>query len=79
MNMYLTEEQIFDLAFEKLNISNPNPDKIIEIAEMLDLEYDEEKGCYINPESKESIIANLKKISPKEINTDFVIKKWIKD
>ncbi len=43
MNTHLTDEQIFDLVFEKLNISNPNPDKIIEIAEILDLEYDEEK------------------------------------
>jgi len=49
MKTHLTDEDIFDLAFEKLNISNPNVDKVIEIAQLLDLEYDNEADAYKNP------------------------------
>lgn len=49
MKAHLTENDIFDLAFSKLNIANPNVDKVIEITELLDLEFDEEKQAYINP------------------------------
>lgn len=46
---HLTEEEVFDLAFSKLNIDNTDIDKIVEIAELLDLEFDESEGSYINP------------------------------
>lgn len=49
MKTHLAEEEILDLAFTKLNISNPNIDKIVEIAESLDLEFDEENNAYKNP------------------------------
>jgi len=49
MNSHLTDEEIFELAFDKLNIANPNVDKLIEIAELLDLQYDEEQQAYKNP------------------------------
>jgi hypothetical protein len=49
MKKHLTDEDIFDFAFSKLNIANPKVDKVIEIAEMLDLEYDEKVGKYKNP------------------------------
>jgi len=50
MKTHLTEEEIFDLAFTKLNIANPSVDKIIEIAKLLDLEFDEENNSYKNPD-----------------------------
>lgn len=50
MKTHLTEEEIFDLAFTKLNIANPNVDKVVEIAELLDLEFDEENNAYKNPD-----------------------------
>lgn len=49
MKKHLTDEEILDLAFVKLDISNPNVDRVYEIAELLDLEYDEENNAYLNP------------------------------
>lgn len=49
MKTHLTEEEVLDLAFAKLNIANPNVDKITEIAESMDLEFDEENNAYKNP------------------------------
>lgn len=49
MKTHITEEEILDLAFTKLNIANPNVDKIVEIAELLDLEYDKNNNSYHNP------------------------------
>ena len=50
MKTHLTDEEIMDLAFTKLNIANPNVDKVVEIAESLDLEFDEENNAYKNPD-----------------------------
>jgi len=50
MKTHLTDEEVFDLAFTKLNIANPNVDKVVEIAELLDLEFDEENNAYKNPD-----------------------------
>lgn len=49
MKTHLSENEVLDIAFSKLNIANPNVDKIQEIAELLDLEFDEEKQLYHNP------------------------------
>lgn len=49
MKTHLTEEDIYNLACEQLNISNIKVDKTHELAQMLDLEYDEEKETYYNP------------------------------
>lgn len=49
MEEYLTEEDVLELAIFKLDISQPNTDKICEIADLLDLEFDEQKGMYKNP------------------------------
>jgi len=49
MKTHLTDNEVLDLAFDKLDIANPNPDKIQDIAEKMDLEWDEEKELYHNP------------------------------
>lgn len=49
MKTHLTENEVIDLAFSKLNVANPNLDKIQDLAEKMDLEYDEEKELYHNP------------------------------
>jgi len=70
MKTHLTEEEVLDLAFTKLNIANPNIDKIIEIADSLDLEFDEENNAYKNPNYKhitKKKTLNVKKKSKKEI------------
>lgn len=48
-NKYLTDDHILEMATDKLDISNPNPDKIVEIAELLDLELDPSNDLYFNP------------------------------
>lgn len=50
MKTHLMEEDVFDMAFDKLNLANPKEDKLHEIAKLMDLEFDEEKGMYHNPD-----------------------------
>ncbi|MBP6512337.1 MAG: hypothetical protein KA347_06690 [Bacteroidia bacterium] len=49
MKTHLTEEEVFEMAFEKLGIANPKVDKLHEIAKLMDLEFDEDKQLYHNP------------------------------
>ena len=49
MKAYLTETDILEMA-SRIDIYNPNVDKIHEIAEKLDLEFDEKEGAYFNPD-----------------------------
>ena len=49
MKKHLTTEEIYDLAYEKLDVSNIKVDKEMELAELLDLEYDEKEDAYLNP------------------------------
>ena len=50
MKTHLTDNEVLEMAFDKLGIANPNVDKVLEYAELMDLEYDEEKGAYHNPD-----------------------------
>lgn len=50
MKTHLTTEEIYDLAYEKLDVSNIKVDKEQELAKLLDLEYDEVVGEYKNPD-----------------------------
>lgn len=50
MKTHLTTEDIYDLAYDKLDVSNIKVDKEEELAQMFDLEWDEEAGAYLNPD-----------------------------
>ena len=50
MRTHLTTEEIYDLAYDRLDVSNIKPDKEQELAEMLGLEYDEKEEVYFNPD-----------------------------
>jgi len=49
MKTHLTEKDILEMA-SRIDVYNPNVDKAQEIAEMLDLEFDEKEGAYFNPD-----------------------------
>ena len=49
MKTHLTIEDVYDLAYEKLDVSNIKVDKEHELARRLDLEWDEKADAYINP------------------------------
>ncbi len=48
--IYYTDDRILEEATFKLDISNPNPDKVMEIAELLDLYYDPTLDAYYDIE-----------------------------
>lgn len=50
MKEHLTEEEVYDLAYGKLDVSNLKVDRLHELGSLLDLEYDEEKDAYKNPD-----------------------------
>ena len=50
MKTHLTEEEVYDLAYDKLDVSNIKVDRVHALATMLDLEYDEKKEAYWNPD-----------------------------
>jgi len=52
---YLTEEHIYEMSFEKLGINKAKVDRMHEIAELLDLEFDEAADAYINPNYEETM------------------------
>ena len=69
MKKHITENDVFDLVYEKLNIANPNVNKLDEFARRLDLEWDEDKMMYKNPEfftPKEFLNFKYKHINNKE-------------
>lgn len=43
---YYTEEEVFDLASDRLGVDDPNCNKYHEIAQLMDLEYDEIVNMY---------------------------------
>ena len=59
MKTHLTTEDIYDMAYAKLDVSNIKVDKEQELAEILDLEWDEKVGAYWNPDYINSIIGKL--------------------
>jgi hypothetical protein len=65
---HLTDEELIELAYEKLNISNVNVDKLFELANKLDLIFDGEKGMYLNPKwlDPEEFLSEKWKHIPKE-------------
>lgn len=50
MKAHLTTEDVYDLAYDKLDVSNIKVDKEMELAQMLDLEWDESVNAYKNPD-----------------------------
>ena len=50
MKTHLTESDILEMAYTKLGMANPNVDKTVEFAELMDLDYDEKEGEYHNPD-----------------------------
>ena len=50
MKTHLTEEEVYERAYDKLDISNIKVDRLHELGGLLDLEYDEKKDAYHNPD-----------------------------
>lgn len=50
MKTHLTEEEVYEMASQKLDVSNIKVDRLYELGRLLDLEYDEEKDAYYNPD-----------------------------
>lgn len=46
---YFTEEDVYDMSICELDLTHPNPDNIHDLAERMDLEYDEEAQMYFDP------------------------------
>lgn len=42
MRIFLTEQEVLDLATDYLDLMNPNPDKIHDIAARMDMQYNED-------------------------------------
>lgn len=73
MKTHLTEEEVYDLAYDKLDISNIKVDKTEELAQLLDLEYDEDKGAYLDPDflNPKQFLKNKYKHDPNSENGKF--------
>lgn len=56
MKIFLTEEEVIELAYEALDMIQPNPDKVYDISEKMDMVYNEDIDMY---EDREQI--SLKK------------------
>lgn len=46
MKIFLTEEEVLELSIDALDLNNPNPDKVHDIAIKLDMVYNEELDMY---------------------------------
>jgi hypothetical protein len=46
---YFTDYEFYEYVTNKLDLHRPNPDKFMDYAELLDIEYDEDKGLFIKP------------------------------
>jgi hypothetical protein len=46
MKILLTENEVLELAMKHLDLIQPNPDKLHEIAERMDMKYDESQDLF---------------------------------
>lgn len=46
MKIFLTEEEVIELAYDTLDMNQPDPDKVHNIALKMDMVYDEDLGLY---------------------------------
>lgn len=53
MKTHLTIEDVYDMAYDELDVSNIKVDKEMELAQMLDLEWDDTVNAYKNPDYEE--------------------------
>ena len=51
MKIYLTSEEVIELAYDCLDMNCPDPDKVHSIAERMDMVYDESLDLYEDVES----------------------------
>jgi hypothetical protein len=46
MKIFLTDVEVLELSMDALDLANPNPDKVHDIAKKLDMVYNEELDMY---------------------------------
>lgn len=56
MRIFLNETEVLDLAMELLDMMRPNPDRIHDIAEKMDMEYNEELGLWEDIEERSILV-----------------------
>jgi hypothetical protein len=52
MKIFLTQDEVLDLAIDYLDLYDPNPDKIQDIADKMDMVYNEELDMWEDMEDR---------------------------
>lgn len=63
MKIFLLESEVLELAYDALDLMNPNPDKVHDIALRMDMQYDEYLDMYEDVE--EVSLRKYKRAKPK--------------
>lgn len=76
MKKYLTDEQIMEMAMDKLDVIRPSGDHIVSYAERLELDYDESTNQYYTVDESIQDIASgiIATIVPNPANFEYCAK-----